>query len=225
MRPSSWVACSISLSHEVRVADVDGLERLEDGEDDREADRGLRRREHDDEQGEHLPRDPARHVVVEGDEVHVRAVQDELDAHEDAHGVAPGGDRDETEGEEQRTDGEEVVERDHARSPGRQSALISLRAMTMAPMSVARSTMDATSNGRSHFVRKASPIAWVVEASGAGVRTGHGASAATARSTGAAARKRRTPPNWPKLAFEIFTSVMRLVRKTANRMRTRTPPM
>ena len=104
------MACSISLSHQVRSADVDGLEGVEDAEDDGQADRGLGRRQHDDEEGEGLAGEPAHHELVEGDPVDGGAVQHELDAHEDADCVAfAQGDR-QADGEHQRADRQEVFE-------------------------------------------------------------------------------------------------------------------
>jgi hypothetical protein len=50
--------------------------------------------------------------VVEGHEVHVRAVQDELHAHEHGDRVAARGHGEEAEAEEQAADDEEVLESD-----------------------------------------------------------------------------------------------------------------
>ena len=105
------------------------------------------------------PPSPPLTRAVEGDEVDVGAVEDELDAHQHAHRVAAGDHRDEAEREEQRADDEEVLESDVSMgSPVRASAAgrvsrasssFSLRAMTTAPTSVASSTTEASSKGSS----------------------------------------------------------------------------
>src|SRR5512137_699452 len=114
--PSSWMACSISLSHQVRGADVDGLEGVEDAQDDGQSHRGLGRGQDHHEEREGLAGHAADHEAVEGDEVHVGGVEHELDAHQDGHRVAPGEHREEPAREEQRGDGQEVGEGgDHGR--------------------------------------------------------------------------------------------------------------
>src|SRR5205823_6843899 len=148
-----------SLAEEVRLLDVDGAEGLVDGEHDGEPDRRLGRRQHDHEDGEDLAGEPARSFdeMVEGDEVHVGGVQDELDAHEDADRVPPGDDGDHTEGEERRADGEEVGQADAAHKTVSLVSLISLRAITTAPTSAARRTTEANSKGKRYSVRNATP--------------------------------------------------------------------
>src|SRR5439155_4813234 len=126
------------------------------------ADGRFRRRQHDHEDGEHLPRDLAGpfHVVVEGDEVHVGGVEDQLDAHQDADGVAARDHGHHPQGEQGGADDEEVRQ-PYARhsSTASESSLISLRAMITAPTSAASSTTEATSNGNRKSVRKAVPSA------------------------------------------------------------------
>src|SRR3954447_1002019 len=148
-----------SLAEEVRLLDVDGPEGLVDGENDGEPDGGLGRRQHDHEDREHLPGELPRPFdeMVEGDEVHVRGIEDQLDAHEDADGVAPGDDRDHPEREERGADGQVVREPDGGHRAVSLVSLISLRAITTAPTSAARSTTEANSKGRRYSVRKATP--------------------------------------------------------------------
>src|SRR5262245_23578010 len=67
---------------------VDGAELAEDREHDGERDGGLGRRQHDDEDREHLAAHPARHVVCERDIVDVGRIEHQLDAHQDRHRVA-----------------------------------------------------------------------------------------------------------------------------------------
>ena len=171
------------------------------------------------------PVDAAVDVVVEGDEVHVRAVQDELDAHQDADRVAAGGDRDEPEREEQRADDEEVRERDHEGL--RPSVGLDLLARHDDRADERREEHERGDlEGQEPRVRKR-VRRWRRSSatSGPGVVAAQGVRSATARSTGATATKSRTPPARPKLVFETFTSVIALVSMTANSTRTRTPPM
>src|SRR5437764_169470 len=148
-----------SLAEEVRLLDVDGAEGLVDGEHDGEPDGRLGRRQDDHEDGEDLAGEPARPLdeMVEGDEVHVGGVQEELDAHEDADRVPPGDDGDHSEGEERRADGEEVGQADAAHKTVSLVSLISLRAITTAPTSAARRTTEANSKGKRYSVRNATP--------------------------------------------------------------------
>src|SRR5438105_3372176 len=84
-------ACSMELlAKRVGLLHVDGAEGLIDGEDDGEPHRRLRRRQHDDEDGEDLAGHLAGafDIMVEGDEVDVGGIQDERDAHEAAPRVA-----------------------------------------------------------------------------------------------------------------------------------------
>src|SRR3989440_5344623 len=99
-----------SLAQQIGLFHVDGAEGLVDGEHDGEAHRGLRGRQHDDEDAEDLAGEAARPFdeMIEGDEVHVRGVQDQLHAHQDADGVAPRDHRDHSQGEEDCADDEEV---------------------------------------------------------------------------------------------------------------------
>src|SRR3954469_5460103 len=148
-----------SFAEEVRLLRVDGAEGLVDGEEDGEPGGRLCRRQHDHEDGEDLPGEPPRSFdeMVEGDEVHVGGIQDELDAHEDADRVPAGDDRDHPEGEERRADDEEVGQADAAHRTVSLVSLISLRAITTAPTSAARRTTEANSNGKRYSVRKATP--------------------------------------------------------------------
>src|SRR6267143_7055338 len=138
-----------SLAQEVGLFHVDGAEGLVDGQHDGEPHRGLRRRQHDHEDAEDLTGQLSRPLdeMVEGNEVHVGGVQDQLHAHQDADGVAPGDDGDHSQGEEDRADDEEVGKTDGAHSATSEVSLISLRAITTAPMSAESSTTEAISNG------------------------------------------------------------------------------
>src|SRR6266478_285924 len=151
------------LAQQVGFLDVDGAEGLVDGQHDGEADGRLGRRQHDDEDGEDLAGDLPRpfHEVVEGDEVHVGGVEDQLDAHEDSDCVAPRDHRHNAQREQGGAHDEEMRKgnaRAHSSTESRCS-LISLRAMITAPTSAASSTTDATSKGRRKSVRKAVPSA------------------------------------------------------------------
>src|SRR6266446_9653401 len=112
-RYETWVMSMPPLVPErVRRLDVDTVEVLVDAEDDREADRRLRGREHDDEDREHLAVDRGAAVARERDVVDVGGVQDELDAHQDADRVLARQHRVEPEGEDQEADDQEVLEAD-----------------------------------------------------------------------------------------------------------------
>src|SRR5262245_17315403 len=97
-----------SLAQEVGLFHVDGVEGLVDGEHDGEAHRRLGRGQHDHEDAEDLAGELSRPLdeVVEGDEVHVRSVEDQLDAHQDADRVPPGDHGDHAEREEDGADDE-----------------------------------------------------------------------------------------------------------------------
>src|SRR5512138_3376457 len=148
------------LAQQVGFLHVDGAEGLVDGEDDGEPDGRLGRRQHDDEDGEHLAGELPRplHEVVEGDEVHVGGVEDQLHAHEDADGVAPRDHRHHAQREQDAAYDEEMRKPDagHWRTVSEVS-LISLRAMITAPTRAASSTTEATSKGSRKSVRKATP--------------------------------------------------------------------
>src|SRR6266478_5920916 len=157
------ILCVGLFAQQVGFLDVDGVEGLVDGQHDGEADGCLGRRQHDHEDGEDLAGDLPRpfHEVVEGDEVHVGGVEDQLDAHQDPHRVPPGDHRHHPQREQGGAHDEEMREADagsHSSTVSRCS-LISLRAMITAPTSAARSTTDATSKGRRKSVRKAVPSA------------------------------------------------------------------
>src|SRR5713101_2623335 len=138
-----------SLAQEVGLFHVDGVERLVDGEHDGEPHRRLGRRQHDHEDAEDLPGQLRRPLdeVVEGDEVHVRGVQDQLHAHQDADRVPPGDHRDHAEREEDGAHDEEMGQPDGGHDDTSEVSLISLRAITTAPISAASSTTEAISNG------------------------------------------------------------------------------
>src|SRR4051812_8452337 len=120
-----------SLAEEVRLLDIDGPEGLVDGEDDGEPDGGLGRRQHDHEDREHLPGELPRPFdeMVEGDEVHVGRVEDELDPHEDADRVPAGDYGDHAEREERRADEEVMGKPDGGHRAVSLVSLISLRAI------------------------------------------------------------------------------------------------
>src|SRR2546430_8716550 len=151
-----WIACATasefmsSLAQEVGLFHVDGAEGLVDGEHDGEAHRRLGRGQHDDEDAEDLPGElrGALDEVVEGDEVHVRGVQDQLHAHQDADRVPPGDHGHHAEREQDGADDEEMGQADGGHVDSSEVSLISLRAITTAPTSAASSTTEATSNGR-----------------------------------------------------------------------------
>src|SRR5207247_8266510 len=104
----------------------------------------------------------ARPIPGEGHVVDVGGVEDQLDPHEDADGVAPGDDAEETEREEDGRQDHEVDERRPAHP------FTSLRDTTIAPMSAASSTTEATSKGNTYVPRKASPMPAVVGNGGPG---------------------------------------------------------
>src|SRR5207244_8748459 len=118
--------------------------------------------EHDDEDGEQLAVVTPAAVAREGHIVDVGRVEDELDAHEDADGVPACDDAEETEREEDRGEDHEVRERDLAHP------FTSLRDTTIAPMSAASRTTEATSKGNTQVPRKASPMPAVVGSGGPG---------------------------------------------------------
>src|SRR6266436_3458067 len=124
------------LAEQVGFLHVDGAEGLVDGEHDGERDGRLGRSQHDHEDREHLPGDLSRalHVMIQGDEVHVGGVEDQLDAHEDPHRVAPGDHRHHAEREQHRADDQEMGQADarHDSSTMSESSLISLRALITA---------------------------------------------------------------------------------------------
>src|SRR6266446_4948761 len=98
------------LAEQVGLPHVDGAEGLVDGEHDGEPDGRLGRGQHDHEDREHLPGDLswALHVMIEGDEVHVGGVEDQLDAHEDPDRIAPGDHRHHAEREQRGSNDQEV---------------------------------------------------------------------------------------------------------------------
>src|SRR2546430_3487975 len=150
------------LAEQVGFLQVDGAEGRVDGEHDGERDGRLGRSQHDHEDREHLPGDLSRalHVMIEGDEVHVGGVEDQFDAHEDPHRVAPGDHRHHAEREQRRADDEEMGQANGGHSSTvSECSLISLRAMITAPTSAASSTTETTSNGSRKSVRKAVPSA------------------------------------------------------------------
>src|SRR5262249_30755643 len=138
-----------SLAQEVGLFHVDGAEGLVDGEHDGEPHRRLRRRQHDDEDAEDLAGELRRRLdeVVEGDEVHVGGVQEQLDHHEDADRVPPRHHGDHAEREQDGADDEEMRQLDGGHVDTSEVSLISLRAITTAPISAASSTTEATSKG------------------------------------------------------------------------------
>src|SRR3989440_8438535 len=145
------------LAEQVGFLHVDGAEGLVDGEHDGERDGRLGRSQHDHEDREHLPGDLSRalHVMIEGDEDHVGGVEDQLDAHEDPHRVAPGDHRHHAEREQHRADDQEMGQADARHSSTvSECSLISLRAMITAPTSAASSTTEATSNGSRKSARR-----------------------------------------------------------------------
>src|SRR5712671_2107206 len=139
-----------SLAQEVGLFHVDGVEGLVDGQHDGEPHRRLGRRQHDHEDAEDLPGQLPRplHEVVEGDEVHVGGVEDQLHPHQDADRVAPRDHRDHAEREEDRADDEEMGQADGGRHRTVSLvSLISLRAITTEPISAASRTTEAISKG------------------------------------------------------------------------------
>src|SRR5438132_4393866 len=145
MSQTSWItACS--SSHLVDLVHVHGRPVAVRGEDDREADRDLRRGDDEDEDdedaaslvervaGAELAR-PAR----ERHEREVARVQHELHAHEDHHRIAADEDARRADEEERRGYRDERTERD-----GHPSSRLT---STIAPTRAARRSTDATSNG------------------------------------------------------------------------------
>src|SRR5712691_3972322 len=138
-----------SLAQEVGLFHVDGVEGLVDGQHDGEPHRRLGRRQHDHEDAEDLPGQLPRplHEVVEGDEVHVGGVEDQLHPHQDADRVAPRDHRDHAEREEDRADDEDMGQADAGHRRVSLVSLISLRAITTEPISAASRTTEAISKG------------------------------------------------------------------------------
>src|SRR5438552_5270816 len=130
---SSTAASALQLVDLVEVGTVDVAV---DEKDDRQPDTDLGGRDGDDEEREHL----ARHGAGERrerDQVDVHRVQHELDAHEHEHRVTAGDDAIGAGAEQERAEDQELLE-GHRQS---------LRAMTTAPTSAARSSIETTSNG------------------------------------------------------------------------------
>ena len=94
----------------------------------------------------------------------------------------------------------------------------------MAPTSAISSTSDSSSNGSSSSRKNASPRRAVVGAGTASV-VGHGVRTATRTHSANSAIAGGAPSIRPADALEMRTSPMRLVSRTAKRMRTRMPPM
>src|SRR3989441_6577701 len=216
------------LAEQVGFLHVDGAEGLVDGEHDGEPDGRLGRGQHDHEDREHLPGDlsGALHVMIEGDEVHVGGVEDQLDAHQDPHRVAPGDHRHHAEREQRRADDEEMGQADARHSSTvSECSLISLRAMITAPTSAASSTTEATSNGSRKSVRKAVPSAAL---SGSYEGTGtvfHGDITAMYESVPTVTAASAAPTGNPRCALvSLGASPICLVSMMAKRISTRMPP-
>src|SRR5262249_48989198 len=122
--------------------DLDGLEALVDGEHDRQADGGLGGGQHDHEDGEDLSVVGAAVVASEGHVIEIGRIEYQLDAHQDADGVAPREHAEEPEAEGDPRQHQEVLEGTlgHYRRP-------SLRDTTSAPISATSSTSEAISKG------------------------------------------------------------------------------
>src|SRR5262249_32096815 len=88
------------------------LPHTEEGEHDGEPHCRLRRRDRDDEEREELPAVVLRPKAVVGDEGQVHRVEHELDAHEQDEQVPPEEKAHRARDEEDRGDGEEVLDRD-----------------------------------------------------------------------------------------------------------------
>src|SRR5437868_15234767 len=141
--------CSMSpwlLAEQVGFLHVDGAEGLVDGEHDGEPDGRLGRGQHDHEDREHLSGDLSRalHVMIEGDEVHVGGIEDQLDAHEDPDRVAPGDHSHHPERAQRRADAAEPAQAEarHSRTMA-EAAVLSLLAMPPAATSLALHTSAA----------------------------------------------------------------------------------
>ena len=91
-------------------------------------------------------------VAREGDVVDVGRVQDELDAHQDAEGVAAREHAEEAEAEDDGAEHDEVLH------PELRHPFSSFRDTMTAPISATSSTSEAISKGRMKSVRKALPM-------------------------------------------------------------------
>ena len=89
---------------------VDGPNHLVDGQYDSQPHRGLGGSQHDDEKGEDLPRHAARHVAVEGHQIDIGGVENQLDAHEHGHGVAAGDHGQQAKTEKQGANDQKMIE-------------------------------------------------------------------------------------------------------------------
>src|SRR6188768_2999420 len=81
------MAAGPSALHQRGFIEIDGLAAAEQSDQDRQADRGLRRGEGDDQEREHVPLLVAE-LAREGEQREVAAVELELDAHQHDEGVA-----------------------------------------------------------------------------------------------------------------------------------------
>src|SRR5207245_7939892 len=216
------------LAEQVGFLHVDGAEGLVDGEHDGEPDGRLGRGQHDHEDREHLSGDlsGALHVMIEGDEVHVGGIEDQLDTHEDPDRVAPGDHRHHPEGEQRRADDEEMGEADARHSSTMSEAsLSSLRAMITAPTSAASSTTEATSNGSRKSVRKAVPSAALTGSYEGTGTVFHGAITAMYASVPMVAAASAAPTGSPRCALvSLGSPPICLVSMMAKRISTRMPP-
>src|SRR6266446_2489492 len=217
------------LAEQVGFLHVDGAEGLVDGEHDGERDGRLGRSQHDHEDREHLPGDLSRalHVMIEGDEVHVGGVEEQLDAHEDPHRVAPGDHRHHAEREQHRAADQEMGQADarHDSSTMSESSLISLRAMITAPTSAASSTTEATSNGSRKSVRKAVPSAALTGSYEGTGTVFHGAITAMYESVPTVTAASAAPTGSPRCALvSLGSTPICLVSMMAKRISTRMPP-
>src|SRR5579862_9332289 len=197
---------------------VDGLEGLIDAQHDGQADGGFGRRQHDHKDGEHLAVVAAGAVARERQVVDVRRVQDQLDAHQNADGIAPRQHAVQPEHEDDQADDQVVGQ------PDAHSSVSSFRDNTTAPISAANNTTDASSKGRRYSPRKLLPIPYVV---GAGVpaaivcqRALNTAFAITPKTSPMTTSDGRRPTE----RLEMRTSAMRCVSITANSKSTRMPP-
>jgi hypothetical protein len=83
------------------LAGVDASDHLVDGQNDGQPHGGLGSGQHDDEKREDLAGQPPRHIVIEGHQVDVGAIENQFDAHEHGHGIASGEHGHQAETEEQ----------------------------------------------------------------------------------------------------------------------------
>src|SRR5208282_1099919 len=130
--------------------DIDGLEVLVDGQDYGEADYRLGSRQHDHENREDLPVVLAAAVESERQVIDIGRVENQLDAHEDADGVAARQHAQHPERKNDEAQDQKMVEPDspsHVDSPASVYSRASCREMTIAPINAASSTSEATSNG------------------------------------------------------------------------------